>query len=295
MIERIHLLILKAIQETGTLAAASDTLCVTQSAISQSIKKLEKTFKLKVWEKQGRRIRLTHAGEYLLETAQRILPQLELADTVLHKYSSGLKGSLRIGMECHPCYRWLLQIIAPYLKAWPDVDVDILKQFVFRGLSALFQYEIDILITPDAVNQPGLIFYPVFDYEQVLVISKEHPLAHKQWIDAVDLSTETLLTYPIENARLDIYRDFMTPSKVVPKKHLHLEDTDMLLQMVASNRGVTALPRWLVEESQNQFNIQALSLGKKGIFQKIYIGIRKETKLPDYLKAFLKNAGAKLS
>lgn len=285
--------ILKAINDTGTLAAAANHLCVTQSALSQSIKKLEKVFKVSLWEKQGRCIRLTDAGEYLLDHSQRILPQFERAEKALQKYSDGQKGVLRIGMECHPCYRWLLQIIAPYLQDWPDIDVDILKQFMFRGLSALFQYEIDILITPDAVNQPGVVFYPVFDYEQVLVVSEKHPLALKKWIEPFDLQTETLITYPIENSRLDIYRDFMTPAKIVPAKHVHIEDTDMLLQMVASNRGVTALPLWLVEEAS--FPVRALRLGKKGLQQKIYIGIRKEKRSPEYLKAFLENAGANLN
>ena len=65
-------------------------------------------------------------------------------------------------MECHPCYRWLLQVIDPYLKAWPEVDVDVRKQFTFKGLAALYQYEIDILVTPDAIKRKGVMFYPVF-------------------------------------------------------------------------------------------------------------------------------------
>lgn len=292
MIERIHLAILRSIQRTGTLAGASDELCVTQSALSQSIKKLEQQFSVPLWEKSGRTIRLTEAGEYLLNVANRVLPQLEHADSVMKKFSVGARGVLRIGMECHPCYRWLLQVISPYLKAWPEVDVDVRKQFTFKGLAALYQYEIDVLVTPDPIFRKGVQFIPVFNYEQVLVVSKNHPFASKEWIEPSDMSRETLLTYPIEKERLDIFRDFMTPAKILPKKHSHVEDTDILLQMVASGRGVSALPRWLVEEYRTQFGVCPVSLGKNGVHQSIYLGIRDEEYQPNYLKSFLEMAGA---
>jgi len=294
MVERNHLEILRAVQRTGTLAAASQELCVTQSALSQSIKKLEQQFSVTLWERSGRNIRLTEAGTYLLSVANRVLPQLEHVDLILKKFSAGARGALRIGMECHPCYRWLLQIIAPYLRAWPDVDVDVRKQFTFRGVAALYQYEIDVLVTPDPILRSGVRFYPVFDYEQVLVVSSAHPFASLEWIEPDAMTGETLITYPVERDRLDIYRDFMTPACVLPKKHTHIEDTDILLQMVASGRGVSALPRWMVEECRARFAIKPVSLSKKGIHRKIYLGVRDEEYQPKYLLAFVETAGAVL-
>jgi len=63
-------------------------------------------------------------------------------------------------MECHPCYQWLLKIVSPYLRAWPDVDVDVRQKFQFGGIGALLAYEIDLLVTPDPVHRPGLVFEP---------------------------------------------------------------------------------------------------------------------------------------
>jgi LysR family transcriptional regulator for metE and metH len=57
-------------------------------------------------------------------------------------------GSLRIGMECHPCYQWLLRVRQPYLEKWPDTDMDVNQEFQFGALGALLSYEIDVLITP---------------------------------------------------------------------------------------------------------------------------------------------------
>ena len=177
MLDRIHLAVIQEVERQGSLTAAADRLCVTQSALSHSMKKLEQQLGTAIWLREGRSLRLTQAGRYLLELAGRVLPQLQLAEERLRQFAQGERGSLRIGMECHPCYQWLLKVVSPYLAAWPDVDVDVKQRFQFGGLDALQDHEIDLLVTPDPVQRPGLHFEPVFDYEQVLVVARGHALA----------------------------------------------------------------------------------------------------------------------
>ena len=202
VLERIHLNILREVDRCGTLTGAAEALHLTQSALSHAIKKLEQRLGTPVWQKEGRRLRLTRAGEYLLGFANRVLPQFEYTEKLMAEYASGQRGILRIGMECHPCYQWLLKVVNPYLKAWPDVDVDVRQRFKFGGIGALFGYEIDLLITPDPLFRSGLTFTPVFPYEQVLVVAQDHPLAEKDKVQPQDLSDQTLITYPVDAERL---------------------------------------------------------------------------------------------
>ena len=176
MIERSHLSIIREVERQGSLTAAAESLCLTQSALSHSMRKLEHLLGTEVWLREGRSLHLTQAGQYLLDLANRLLPQLERAEEQLQQYAIGHRGTLRIGMECHPCYEWLLRVVSPYLDAWPDVDVDVKQKFQFGGIGALFAHEIDLLVTPDPLYKPGLHFEAVFDYEQVLVVSSTHPL-----------------------------------------------------------------------------------------------------------------------
>jgi LysR family transcriptional regulator for metE and metH len=219
-----------------------------------------------------------------------VLPQLRLAEERVGQYAKGERGTLRIGMECHPCYQWLLKVVAPYLERWRDVDVDVKQRFQFGGIGALFDYEIDLLVTPDPLFRPGLRFEPVFDYEQVLVVSREHPLASVAYARPEQLVHETLITYPVETDRLDVYSKFLTPAGVSPRRHKIIETTDIMLQMVASNRGVGALPRWLVEEYAGKIDVVAVRLGPTGIAKQIYLGARKSDVAIDYLKAFIEEA-----
>ena len=292
MLERIHLAIVQQVDKLGSLTAAADHLCLTQSALSHSVKKLEQQLGTDIWLREGRSLRLTQAGEYLLQVANRVLPQLELAETRIGQYAEGERGSLRIGMECHPCYQWLLKIVSPYLARWPDVDVDVKQKFQFGGIGALFGYEIDLLVTPDPLYKPGLRFEPVFDYEQVLVVSRGHALAKVAYIKPEQLTREVLITYPVAIDRLDIYTQFLTPAGITPRRQKAIETTDIMLQMVASDRGVAALPRWLAEEYAARMPVTPVRLGRQGIAKQIFLGAREADFEIDYLEAFVELARA---
>ena len=292
MLDRIHLSIIHEVEKQGSLTAAASVLHVTQPALSHSMKKLEQQLGTAIWLREGRSLRLTQAGQYLLAVANRVLPQLNLAEERLQQFAQGERGSLRIGMECHPCYQWLLKIVSPYLATWPDVDVDVKQKFQFGGIGALFGYEIDLLVTPDPLDKPGLVFEPVFDFEQVLVVASNHKLAKEDYVTPKQLTNEVLVSYPVPPERLDIYSMFLTPAGIIPKRHKPIETTDIMLQMVASGRGVAALPRWLVLEYADKMDVVPVRLGKHGIAKQIFLGVREPDVEIDYLQAFIKQAKA---
>ena len=290
MLERIHLVIVREVARQGSLTAAAGALFLTQSALSHTVKKIEQQLGTPIWDREGRSLRLTQAGQYLLSLAERLLPQFEQAEERMKQYAEGERGTLRIGMECHPCYQWLLKVVSPYLARWPDVDVDVKQRFQFGGVGALFGYDIDVLVTPDPLKHPGLRFEPVFDYEQVLVVGEGHPLAKARYVKPEQLMDETLITYPVETDRLDIYNHFLRPAGVTPRRHKTIETTDIMLQMVASDRGVAALPRWLAEEYADRMPVVSVKLGREGIAKQIFLGTRDTDASIEYLTAFVELA-----
>lgn len=287
MIEKIHLSILREIDRQGSLTAAASSLNLTQSALSHSIKKLELQSGCNVWQKDGRQIRLTEAGEYLLEQANRLLPQFERIDETLRQFAGNERGSLRVGMECHPCYQWLLKVVQPFLAQSPGVDIDVKQRFQFGGMAALFNFDIDLLITPDPIHKEQIVFEPVFPYELVLVVGQSNKLSAQAQLEPTDLTDQTLLTYPVDSARLDIFQQFLLPAQCVPKLHKTLEATDIILQMVAANRGITAMPKWLALEYAQTLPIKILRLGRQGIHKHIYVGYRKQEQRNKHLQTFI--------
>ncbi|GBQ78865.1 LysR family transcriptional regulator [Acetobacter malorum DSM 14337] len=292
VLDRSNLRIIQEVAREGSLTAAGLRLNLTQSALSHAIRKIENQLEVKIWRREGRSLVLTQAGEWLLSLANRLLPQFELAESRLQQFANGERGTLRIGMECHPCYQWLLKVVSPYLERWPKVDVDVRQKFQFGGIGALFSNEIDILVTPDPLYKPGLKFSPVFDYELVLVVGPEHPLRDAKFVLPEQLAGETLITYPVPPERLDIYTQFLQPAGIGPRQQKQIETTDIMLVMVAHGRGVAALPRWLVEEYASRFELYPVKLGKKGIAKKIFLGHRETDEEIHYLRDFIEFAAS---
>jgi len=265
---------------------------VTQSALSHSIGKLEANLGTPIWHREGRKLRFTPAGRQLLDLANRILPEMEHCEKKLVELAEGKRGLLRIGMECHPCYRWLQTVISPFLQEWHSVDVDIMQQFQFDGLTALSSYDLDLLVTPDPEDTPRIKFIPVFDYELVLVVPADHVIAKQDYVKPKDLKTQTLFTYPVPRERLDIYQYFLNPAYIQPAIQKPMESTEIMLQMVGAGRGVTALPRWLVKQYAADLPLKTMSLGKRGVFKKIWLGIHDDNMDVQYINRFIEIAMA---
>ncbi|MFT6985137.1 MAG: LysR family transcriptional regulator for metE and metH [Psychromonas sp.] len=287
MIEPSHLKIMLALHEKGTLTQAADALCLTQSALSHQIRYLEKKLNVKLWQRYGRRLRLTAAGELLLQTAKKVLPTLLQTEQALKAMGDGVEGLLRIGVECFPCNEWLTQVVAHSLQRQPNVDIDIIRQFHFSGIEGLLNHHVDLLITPDKIDHKLLQHYPLFDYEQVLLVSDKHPLAKQRDVSAEQLQSEVLFTFPIEKQRLDIYQQFLWPAKVQPKGHKQIESLAIMLQMVEYQRGVCVLPEWLADSSSEQYGVKKLRLGNKGIHKTLYAMIKKQDQSITYINNFI--------
>lgn len=287
MIDSQHLAILREVSRLGSVTAAAEKLNVSQSALSHTIRKFEERHGIKIWMKSGRSLRFTQVGEYLLALAERVLPQMDHAERVLSDFAMGRRGALRVGMECHPCQKWLMRMTGPYLEQWPEVDFEVCTAFSFDGIAALIGYEIDVLITPDPLIKPELLFIPVFEYELVLVVHESHPLAEKVYVEPQDLLTEELITVPVSLERLDIYTRFLVPAHCRPIRHSTVETTELMLRLSAAGRGVSVLPDWLLREQGAGLPVRALRLGKAGLHKSINLGVRRGEEETDYIAGFI--------
>ena len=287
MIEHSHLKIMAALQQNGTLTEAANTLCLSQSALSHQIRSLEKKLDVGLWEREGRYLRLTHAGQLLLQVAEQVLPVLAQAEQSLKAYGEGRQGILRIGVECYPCYEWLTGVTGEFMRQMPEVDIDIVSKFQFSGLEGLLNHHIDILVTPDLIKQRGSYYEVLADYELVLVLAADHPLAGLKQISPEQLAVQILLTFPVPLQRLDIYNYFLNPVHLKPAGHKVVESLELMLQMTELQRGVCVLPRWLAEARCKGGKLNTLKLGKNGMQRKLYIAMRESDREIAYIRRFI--------
>ena len=251
MLEIKHLKTLDALAKHGNLVKTADALFMTQSALSHQIKQLEDSLELKLFERKSQPLQFTPAGKLLLQLAQQVLPQLQHTENQLKGLAIGEQGRLKIGVECHTCFEWLLPLLRPYQAQWPNVDVDIAGRLSNLALPSLLKHELDLVITSDPLEHEALRFEPLFSYEIQLVLPANHRLNtasnNQAWLQPQDLTHETLICYPVNEDKLDIFRQFLTPHNLRPKA---TEQTDMTLIMghrVESGRGVCALTKFFLD------------------------------------------------
>ncbi len=287
MIEHSHLKIIQALDENGTLTEAANALCLTQSALSHQIRYLEKKLEVSLWEREGRNLRLTHAGTLLLETAKKVLPVLTRAEKMLEAYSEGKQGILRIGVECYPCYEWLTGVIGSFLEQLPDVEIDIINKFQFSGLEGLLNHYIDVLVTPDLDKNDVVDYVTLAEYELLLLAGNCSPLVDNEYVSPEDLCSETLIAFPVPPERLDILTQFMNPACVKPKKIKKIESIELMLQLVAQGRGVCVLPNWLANKYIGTLTLNSSRIGVGGLYQKLYVSLRKQDNQISYIQQFI--------
>jgi len=275
-IEFRHLRTIKAIHDTGGLARAADVLNMTQSALSHQIKGIEDQAGVELFVRRSKPLKLSAAGLKLLAAAEEILPRVAALEAEFEGLVEGRAGRMHIAIECHACFEWLLPVLEAFRKAWPDVDVDIRPGLAFDAMPALRREEVDLVVSSDPEDLEGTDFTPLFDYEPVFVASSAHPLAGKDVIEAEDFRGQTLITYPVERARLDVFSQLLTPARVEPGAIRQVELTAVILLLVASNRGVAVLPDWVVRQVRYNSDYVTRRLTQAGITRRLYAATRAE-------------------
>ena len=290
-IEFRHLRTIKAIHEAGGLARAADQLNITQSALSHQIKGLEDQAGVELFVRRSKPMTLSAAGMRLLRLADQILPQVEAALAEFDGLRNGSSGRLHIAIECHACFEWLFPVLETFRKSWPDVDVDIRPGLAFDALPALLKEDVDLVVSSDPEALAGVTFNELFDYNPVFVAASSHPLAARPYVEAEDFRDQTLITYPVERSRLDIFSQLLTPAKVEPATIRQVELTAMILLLVASNRGVAVLPDWVVREVKYNSDYVTRPLTKTGITRGLYAATRNDDLDKPYMRDLIRLAG----
>lgn len=269
MIELRHLRTLMALKETGSLAGAAAKRFVTQSALSHQIKELETRISSGIFVRKSKPLAFTPEGIRLLQLAEDILPKVMEAE---HELKQGLNTEnhlLRVGIECHSCFRWLMPVMTRFRQQYSQANLDLSSRYLFDSLNALEADSLDVVLTSDPVPNQSVEYQHLFDFEVRLVVASDHPLANEAYVTPEQLAHHPILSYPVPIERMDIYRHFLEPAGIRPGPQIHCDLTMMLLQRIACKDGIAALPSWSIKEAHG-LSLTSISLGKEGLTRPLF-------------------------
>jgi len=289
MLELRHLRTLIAVNEAGTVSRAADRLHLTQSALSHQLRALEAHYGTAMVKRHGQSVKLTESGQRLAALARTVMGEIQAAERELAKLARKPTGTLRIALECHTCFDWLMPIMDAFRKHWPEVELDLVSGFNPNPLALLADNKTDLVIGSENKPRRGIAYHPLFRFEVLAVMPTDHRLRAKRFLDAQDFAQETLITYPVPEDRIDLIRRVLKPAKVHPRRRT-TELTVAILQLVASRRGVAALPNWGIKNYLDYEYVIARRIGKNGLWSDLYGATTREMAGQPFVRDFLETA-----
>ena len=241
MLELRHLRTLAALHETGSVSRAAKRVHLTQSALSHQIKALQTHYGLSI-STAPRAVRRTHRcrQDIWCHLREKYWKTIQATERGLAKISQQASGSLRIALECHTCFDWLMPLMDAFRQHWPEVELDLVSGFHSDPVKLLEEGGADVVIGSEHKRRRGIVHHPLFSFEILAVLAPEHPLRAKRILNAADFADETLITYPVPEDRIDLILNVLKPAGIQPQRRT-AELTVAILQLVASRRGVAAL------------------------------------------------------
>jgi LysR family transcriptional regulator for metE and metH len=279
---------LLALREAGNLSRAAQLLNLTQSALSHQLKGLEDHYGAALFERKSSPVSFGAAGQRLLRLADAVMPLVDEAERDVSRLVSGAAGSVRIAVECHTCFDWLMPAMDAFRARWPEVELDIVSGFQADPVGLLHQDRAELAIVSDTdADESGVTVHPLFSFEIVALLPKGHALLAKPWLDAADFAPHTLITYPVPDEMLDLVRRVLQPAGVAPQRRT-TELTVAMLQLVASGRGLAALPLWAVKSYLDRGYVERQRIGADGLTGRLYAVTPKRLADRPYLAEFVR-------
>ena len=192
---------------------------------------------------------LTAAGRRVLDTARRVLGDLERTEEDVRRLAGHGEGTIRVCTQCYTGYHWLAGVLATFQRKHPGVTINIAADATDRPVDALFDGRIDLAILIDPARDRRLRLRPLFTDEMVAIVAPSHELAKQRWVSPAVLAGEHLLVYSSAPEESFVLRRVMAPLSLTPRRVSFIMLTEAMTELARAGIGVGILPRWSAQRA----------------------------------------------
>ena len=268
-----------------TQAAAANS--VTQSAVSQRLKSLEKRFGLPLIERHGTELLLTKAGQAVYKGARRILGELRELEEQLQGIDGQVAGSVKLAAIYSVGLYELDPYVKKFLKSYPEIEVQIEYSRSNKIYQDIANGSVDLGIVAYPTNRPQLRWIPFLQDELVLICSPDHPFARNESISLKKLTAQPFVTFqrdiPTRRALDEIFRK----NGVAVVTKAEFDNIELIKRAVEIGIGVAIVPSMTVKSEIQAGLLKALSLAEGPFTRPLAILYRRGRSLPPALKKLI--------
>jgi LysR family transcriptional regulator for metE and metH len=282
-----HLRLVLEIADAGSMTRAADRLFLTQSALSHQLRDIESRFATTFFLRVGRRLVLTAAGRRVLDTARRVLADLERTEADVRRLAGHTDGIIRVCTQCNTGYHWLAPLLTAFQRKHPRVTLNIASDATDRPVAALLDGQVDLAILVRHVADARLRIRPLFSDEMVAIAAPASPLAKRRWISAAELASQHLLLYSSDPQDSFLFRELFTPAGLVPSRVSFIMLTEAMIELARAGTGIGVLPRWSAQRAIASGAVVPLSLTRRGMRRQWVAATLAAQDDPPYLTDFI--------
>ena len=234
--------IIRAIADTGSFTAAGDKLHVSQSAISRQILLLEEELGESVFHRIGRRIRITPAGEALLQLSHRVFHDLQETVTAIGEKQESLRGALRLVGGMTVCLYVFPTLLSEVRRVHPHLDLKVTVGSTERSIAMLRSGGGDLGLLTLPIDATDLVSVPVLQEELLVATYPNHPLAMKRRLSAADLNRQPFILFETGSITRRLVDEFFTRERIHAEIVMETENVEIIKAMVRSGLGIGIVP-----------------------------------------------------
>jgi LysR family transcriptional regulator, regulator for metE and metH len=282
-----HLRLVQEVARAGTLTAAAKRLYLTQSALSHQLADLERQAGAPVFTRVGKRMVLTQAGHRILEVAGSTLDQLTQLEDELRGLAAGTRGQIRLTTQCNTAYHWLPSVLPQFQRKHEGIEFRIVPECSARVLEAVLNGEVDVALSYDEGDLAEFDAVPLFEDEQVLIVSPDHKLAQRTIVSAEDFRELDLLVYRDVPQDSLLFQRVLIPNQVTPRRVTEVRITEAIVALVAAGVGASVITRWSVAPEIRAGRVVPLQVTEFGLRRCWQAVMLKRPEQPQFLQDFI--------
>ena len=274
------------IAKLGSFSRAGQKLYRSQPAVSAQVRQLEQEYGAKLFDRAGKSVRLTSAGEALLEYAGKLVNLRNESLRAVADQASTPRGVLSIGANEATCLYVLPNVFAEYHKLYPSVRVSIYRNFSQKVLQKVEEGAIDLGVVTLPAKSPSLKTHSIFRDRLMLIVSPRNPLAKMKSVRTDDIAKQSQI-FPKTGYTRQVLDKLFRPYRGSLHVTMELASVGMIKRFVAADLGVSLMSETFVRDQVRSGEIKLIPLEDVELWRELGLVYRRDRTLPRAASAFV--------
>ena len=281
-----HLITFLEIAKQGSFSRAGQKLFRSQPAVSAQIRQLELEYGQKLFDRVGKSVQLTAAGEILLEYAGKLLTLRNESVRAVADQSASPRGILAIGANEATCLYVLPDIFAEYHRRFPSVQISIYRNFSHKVLSKIEDGTVDVGIVTLPVKSSSLRIYPIFRDRLMLMTNPANPLARHRTVKTSETADQPFI-FPKAGFMRHLLDKLFRPYRSRLRITMELPSVGMIKRFVAAGLGVSLIGESFARDEVRAGKVKLIPLSDVDLWRELGLVYRRDRTLPRSASAFI--------